>query len=290
MNTEEQMKDKICLITGATSGIGKATALALAKMGATLVINGKDRDRGENTIQEIERISGNEKLELMIANLSSFEQVRKLASDIQKKYDKIDVLINNAGVFYSYREYSADGIEMQFAVNHLGHFLLTNLLLENLKKSKAARVINVSSNAHYQGTINFDDINFEKRYFGWTVYCQSKLANVLFTHELVNRVDKNLVTVNAMHPGVVRTKFADKHVSLIYRIGWNLQKPFMISAEEGAETIIYLATSKEVTNITGKYFVKCKQQRTSEISYNKEIAEKLLDLSVRLCGLNSSEN
>ena len=290
MNTEEQMKDKICLITGATSGIGKATALALAKMGATLVINGKDRDRGENTIQEIERISGNEKLELMIANLSSFEQVRKLASDIQKKYDKLDVLINNAGVFYSYREYSADGIEMQFAVNHLGHFLLTNLLLENLKKSKAARVINVSSNAHYQGTINFDDINFEKRYFGWTVYCQSKLANVLFTHELVNRVDKNLVTVNAMHPGVVRTKFADKHVSLIYRIGWNLQKPFMISAEEGAETIIYLATSKEVTNITGKYFVKCKQQRTSEISYNKEIAEKLLDLSVRLCGLNSSEN
>ena len=284
------MKNRVCLITGATSGIGKATAIALAKIGSTVIINGKDEKRGEETIAEIKRISGNENVELMIANLSSLNEVRKFADRLKGKYDKLDILINNAAVFYTSRNLSIDGIEMQFAVNHLSHFLLTNLLLETLKKSNSARIINVSSNAHYQGRINFDDINFEKRYFGWTVYCQSKLANVLFTYELADRLDPKQVTVNALHPGTVRTNIVGKYASFIYRLGWNLQKPLMLPVEEGAKTSIYLASSEEVKGITGLYFVKCKSQKSSEMSYDKMLARKLWDLSEKLTGFKFSEN
>ena len=284
------MKNRVCLITGATSGIGKATAIALAKIGSTVIINGKDEKRGEETIAEIKRISGNENVELMIANLSSLNEVRKFAGKLKAKYDKLDVLINNAAVFYTSRNLSIDGIEMQFAVNHLSHFLLTNLLLETLKKSNSARIINVSSNAHYQGRINFDDINFEKRYFGWTIYCQSKLANVLFTYELADRLDPKQVTVNALHPGTVRTNIVGKYASFIYRLGWNLQKPLMLPVEEGAKTSIYLASSEEVKGITGLYFVKCKSQKSSDMSYDKMLARKLWDLSEKLTGFKFSKN
>lgn len=284
------MKDKVCLITGATSGIGKETALALAKMGSAIIVNGKDKKRGEETITEIKKISGNENVELMIANLSSLNEVRKLADRLKGKYDKLDILINNAAVFYTSRNLSIDGIEMQFAVNHLSHFLLTNLLLETLRKSNSAKIINVSSNAHYQGRINFDDINFEKRYFGWTVYCQSKLANVLFTYELADRLDPKQVTVNALHPGTVRTNIVGKYASFIYRLGWNLQKPLMLPVEEGAKTSIYLASSEEVKGITGLYFVKCKSQKSSDISYDKMLARKLWYLSKKLTGFQFSEN
>ena len=284
------MKDRVCLITGATSGIGKETALALAKMGSTIIVNGKNEKRGEETITEIKKISGNENVELMIANLSSLNEVRKFADRLKGKYDKLDILINNAAVFCTSRNLSLDGIEMQFAVNHLSNFLLTNLLLETLKKSNSARIINVSSNAHYQGRINFDDINFEKRYFGWTVYCQSKLANVLFTYELADRLDPKQVTVNALHPGTVRTNIVGKYASFIYRLGWNLQKPLMLPVEEGAKTSIYLASSEEVKGITGLYFVKCKSQKSSEMSYDKMLARKLWDLSEKLTGFKFSEN
>ena len=283
-------KNKVCLITGATSGIGKETAVALAKIGSTIIVNGKDEKRGEETIAEIKRISGNENVELMIANLSSLNEVRKFAGKLKAKYDKLDVLINNAAVFYTSRNLSIDGIEMQFAVNHLSHFLLTNLLLETLKKSNSARIINVSSNAHYQGMINFDDINFEKRYFGWTVYCQSKLANVLFTYELADRLDPKQITVNALHPGTVRTNIVGKYASFIYRLGWNLQKPLMLPVEEGAKTSIYLASSEEVKGITGLYFVKCKSQKSSDMSYDKMLARKLWDLSEKLTGFQFSKN
>ena len=283
-------KNKVCLITGATSGIGKETAVALAKIGSTIIVNGKDEKRGEETITEIKRVSGNENVELMIADLSSLNEVRKFAGRLKGKYDKLDILINNAAVFCTSRNLSLDGIEMQFAVNHLSNFLLTNLLLETLKKSNSARIINVSSNAHYQGRINFDDINFEKRYFGWTVYCQSKLANVLFTYELADRLDPKQVTVNALHPGTVRTNIVGKYASFIYRLGWNLQKPLMLPVEEGAKTSIYLASSEEVKGITGLYFVKCKSQKSSDMSYDKMLARKLWDLSEKLTGFQFSEN
>lgn len=282
------MKNKTCLITGATSGIGKATALELAKMGATVIINGRDEERGEQTTAEIRRTSGNDHVDLLIADLSSFNDIRRLAKDFKEKYPKLDVLINNAAVFYSYHEYSPDGIEMQFAVNHLGHFLLTNLLLETLQKTPGARIINVSSNAHFGGIINFADINSEKRYFGWKVYCRSKLANVLFTYELAARLHPKLVTVNALHPGTVRTRFADKHVSLLYRIAWNLQKPFMLSVDEGAQTSIYLASSDEVAEVSGQYFVNCKPIASSGLSHDVELAKKLWNVSAELVGLDAS--
>ncbi len=284
------MKDRVCLITGATSGIGKATALELAKMGATVVLHGKDEKKGERALGEILKSSGNENVEFLIANLSSQSQVRKLASEIQKKYERLDVLINNAGVFYSYHEYSPDGVEMQFAVNHLSHFLLTNLLLQMLDESAPARIINVSSNAHFRETIHFDDINLAKHYNGWQAYCQSKLANVLFTYELADRIDPRQVTVNALHPGTVRTNIVGKYASFIYRLGWNLQKPTMLSVKEGAKTPIYLATSEEVAGITGLYFVRRIPQKSSELSYDKALAKKLWELSEKLTGFEYPEN
>lgn len=278
------MTDKICLITGATSGIGKATAAALAKMGAKVIVNGKDEENGKIAVSEITQISGNKNVELMIADLSSLKEVRKFADNFQKKYQKLDVLINNAAVIYSSFEYSSDGIEMQFAINHLGHFLLTNLLLDNLAGTEGSRIINVSSNAHFKGKIDFDKINSEKNYFGWRVYCQSKLANVLFTYELARKIAQKKVTVNCLHPGVVKTRLVNKHVSLLYQLVWNLQKPLMLSVDKGAETSIYLASSPEVAKTTAKYFNECKPIKSSNISYNKELAAKLWDLSEELTG------
>lgn len=276
------MKNRVCLITGSTSGIGKATALELAKMGATVVVHGRDPMRGQWAVKEIAETSGNPNVELVIANLSSFSQVKRLAAEIQKRYAKLDVLINNAGVFYSSRQYSAEGIEMQFAVNYLSHFLLTNLLLPMLQQSAPARIINVSSNAHYRGTIHFDDINLEKRYDGWTAYCQSKLANVIFTYELADRLNPKQVTANALHPGAVRTNIVGKHASLVYRLGWNLKKLTMPPVAEGAKTPVYLASSPAVEGISGLYFVERMPQRSSDISYDKALGRKLWELSEHL--------
>ena len=278
------MNDKVCLITGATSGIGNATALALARMGATVIINGKNQKKGEEALNQIRRTSGNDKVNLMIADLSSFSEIRKLAEKLEATYDRLDVILNNAGVFYSYNKKSQDGIEMQFAVNHLGHFLLTNLLRDILRGTPGSRIINVSSNAHFGGTIDFKDINSENKYFGWKVYCRTKLANVLFTYELSRKTSNRTVTVNSLHPGMVRTRFVDKHVSLLYRIGWNIPKPFMLSVEQGAQTSIYLASSNDLAETTGQYFVNCKAIRSSELSYDLHLARRLWDISEQLVG------
>lgn len=284
------MIDKVCLITGGTAGIGKATAIGLANLGATIAIVGSDAKRGENAQEEIKQKSENENVEFILTNLSSLSGTKKLADEFQRKYSKLDVLINNAAVFCSSRKYSADGIEMQFAVNHLSHFLLTNLLLQLLKESAPARIINVSSNAHFKGTINFEDINLEKRYNGWKAYCRSKLANVLFTYELTGRLGSKQITVNALHPGMVKTNIVGKHASFIYRLGWNLKKLTMLPVEKGAQTPIYLASSDEVSDVTGGYFVNCRQIKSSEISYDKELATKLWNLSEELSGLHSYSN
>lgn len=284
------MKDQVCLITGGTAGIGRATALGLDELGCPVVIVGSDPTRGEKARTEIISKSGNENIEFLPADLSSFDEVRRLASEFQARYNQLDILINNVGVFYSRCEFSTDGIEMQFAINHLSHFLLTDLLLSMLRESAPARIVNVSSNAHFSGQINFDDINLEKRYNGWRAYCQSKLANVLFTYELTDRIDPKLITVNALHPGTVRTGIVGKHASFIYRLGWNLPKPMMLSAEEGAKTSIYLASSDEVEGMTGLYFVKCKPQKSSDLSYDKALASKLWDLSEELTGFKYEQN
>lgn len=281
------MKNKVCLITGANAGIGKATAAGLAELGATVVLVCRNEEKGEWAIAGIREETGNGELYSLPAELSSLKSVRQLAENFRSQFQQLHVLINNAGTFYTKPHYSEDGIEMQFAVNHLSHFLLTNLLLDVIKQSAPARIINVASNAHFGGKINFDDLNHEKNYDGRRVYAQSKLANVLFTYELARQLDGTGVTANCLHPGVVRTGIGNKHSSGIIKLGWLLWKPFMISAEKGAETTIYLASSEEVAGVSGKYFENCRIKSSSKLSCNRQLAGKLWAISKKLTGLNS---
>ena len=276
------MKNKICLITGANAGIGKTTALGLAKLGARVVMVSRNKEMGEEALKEIASESGNENIDLLTADLASFASIRKLAEEIRSRYDKLDVLINNAGIFMSELQYTEDKIEMQWGVNHLAPFLLTHLLMDTLKKASSARIVNVSSRVHFRGVINFDDLNMTSRYDGLKAYSQSKLANVLFTSELAERLQGTGVTANCLHPGGVRTHFVDKNASGIYKVGWILLKPFMISPSQGAETSVYLASSEEVEGVTGKYFDKCKPRRSSRISYDKDVAKRLWEVSEEL--------
>ena len=278
------MGEKVCLITGATSGIGKATAMGLANMGASVVIVGRDRGRGEAALTEIKERSGNSSVDLMLADLSSQEQIRRLADDFKAAYPRLDVLINNAGVFRSERITTADGIEMTFAVNHLAYFLLTNLLLDVLKASAPSRIVNVSSGAQSNGTIDFDDLQGEKGYKGTKAYSQSKLANVLFTYELARRLEGTGVTANCLHPGAVRTNFGSGS-SGVFGFMVRALRPLMISPEKGAETSIYLASSPEVEGVSGRYFVKKAEARSSDVSYDERLARRLWKVSAELTNL-----
>jgi retinol dehydrogenase-14 len=278
------MGEKVCLITGATSGIGKATAMGLANMGASVVMIGRDRGRGEAAMTEIKESSPNASVDLMLADVSSQEQIRRLADAFKEAYPRLDVLINNAGVFLSKRLTSADGIEMTFAVNHLAYFLLTNLLLDMLKASAPSRIVNVSSGAQSNGTIDFDDLQGEKGYEGTKAYSQSKLANVLFTYELARRLEGTGVTANCLHPGAVRTNFGSGS-SGVFGFMVRALRPLMISPEKGAETSIYLASSPEVEGVSGRYFVKKAEARSSDVSYDERIARRLWEVSSELTNL-----
>src|SRR3712207_2944731 len=225
------MGEKVCLITGATSGIGKATAMGLANMGASVVMVGRDRGRGEAALAEIKESSGNASVDLMLADVSSQEQIRRLADDFKEAYPRLDVLINNAGVFRSKRITTADGLEMTVAVNHLAYFLLTNLLLDVLRASAPSRIVNVSSGAQSNGTIDFDDLQGETEYKGTKAYSQSKLANVLFTYELARRLEGTGVTANCLHPGAVRTNFGSGS-SGFFGFMVRASRPLMISPEK----------------------------------------------------------
>src|ERR671920_1335888 len=249
------MGEKVCLITGATSGIGKATALGLANMGASVVMVGRDRGRGEAALAEIKEGSGNASVDLMLADLSSQEQVRRLADEFKETYTRLDVLINNAGGFHSKRITTADGLETTFAVNHLAYFLLTNLLLDVLEASAPSRIVNVSSGDHSNGTIDFDDLQGEKGYRGAKAYSQSKLAAVLFTYELARRLEGTGVSANCLHPGVVGTNLGSG-VSGVFGFMVRAMTPLMKSPEKGAETSIYLVSSPKVEGLSGRYFVK----------------------------------
>lgn len=266
------MKGKICLVTGATDGIGKITVRELAKAGATVIGVGRSPAKIQATIAEIGATPG--ALEFLTADLSSQAQIRALAEIFQSKYNRLDVLINNAGaLFQTYRE-TVDGIEMTFALNHLSYFLLTNLLLDCVPQG--GRIINVSSNAHEGSTIDFDDLGHKRGYNAWTAYGASKLANILFTYELARRLQGKGITVNAVHPGFVNTNFQRA-------AGLNMRGP--LTPEEGADTQIWLATAPEVEKITGKYFVRRRDTRSSEISYDKSIARHLWDTSAKLTGV-----
>lgn len=275
------MKDKICLITGANSGIGKATALGLAKMGATVVMVCRDHRRGEEARAEIKAASNNPSIDLMVADLSSQVTIRQIAQDFQKKYQQLHVLVNNAGVALMKRSLTVDGLETTFAVNHLAPFLLTNLLLDMLKASAPSRIINVSSSAHMRSRIDFDDLQEEKNFSMFRAYNQSKLANVLFTYELAKKLKETGVTVNALHPGVVRTNLG-RDATGIVRLGFSVIQPFIKTPEQGAATCVYLASSPEVERVTGKYFVNNNDVSSSKESYNETVARRLWEVSEQL--------
>jgi NAD(P)-dependent dehydrogenase (short-subunit alcohol dehydrogenase family) len=277
---ENIMEGKTCMITGANVGIGKQTALNLAKMGARVVMVCRDPEKGENAMAEIQSRSENSQIELMLANLSSMAAIRVLAKEFKNTHEKLDVLINNAGVVPWKRSLTVDGMELTFAVNHLAPFLLTNLLLDTIKASTPARIINLTSGLHTGASIDFDDLQSEKKFGGFHSYKEAKLANVLFTFELARRLEGTGVTVNTVHPGVIKTALG-RHSPWYLRIG----TVFFKDPEVGAETPTYLASSPEVETVTGKYFKNKEQIQSCDEAYDEAIAKRLWDVSTELTGL-----
>jgi NAD(P)-dependent dehydrogenase (short-subunit alcohol dehydrogenase family) len=281
-NTAQPMHGKVCLVTGATSGIGGVTAEALARQGATTILVARDPARGAATVQRIRQATGNLRVEMLLADLSVQAEIRRLAHEVQSRYPRLDVLVNNAGALFSRRALSADGIELTWALNHLAYFLLTTLLLDTLKASATARVVNVSSDAHRRARLRFDDLQGQQDYGGWRAYAQSKLANVLFTYELARRLDGTGVAANAVHPGFVATNFARQNRSLTALLFRALQQVVALSPEQGAETVIYLATAPEVEGVSGQYFVKRRAVRSSPASYDVQAAQRLWQVSAEM--------
>ena len=283
------MEGRVCVITGATSGIGRAAAYALARRGARVVVHGRNPEKCERTVADMRSASGNDQIDAFVADLGSREQVRALAMALRARYPKIHVLLNNAGVFNAGFSESADGIEATLAVNHLAPFLLTNLLLDRLKESQPARIVNVSSEAHRLGQIDLDDLEFRRRkYRSLRVYGVSKLLNVLFTLELAGRLEGTGVTVNALHPGVVSTGLGDNNPPSLLSRAMRLSKFLMRTPEKGAETSVFLASSPDVAGETGKYWIDRREKRARDISYNRELQRSLWELSERMTGLAHS--
>jgi len=302
------MSGKTCLVTGATAGIGEVTARELARHGACVVLVGRSQERGEATAEAIRLETGNPSVEFLVADLSSQAEIRRLAREFLERYPRLDVLVNIAGALFAQRRESVDGIEMTMALNHLAYFLLTNLLLETLKASAPARIVNVSSRAHEDvkgldfvdlqartrarrfrgyGESKFASLLFTllapTRHPGFLQYARSKLANLLFTYELARRLEGTGVTANTLHPGFVASRFMTGNGAL----GWFMRRwagLFAVSAEEGAKTSVYLATSAEVEGVTGKYFTKQKAVASSQASRDKAAARRLWQLSEELTG------
>lgn len=281
------MAGRTVLITGGTGGIGKATALGLATMGAHLAITGRDRGRTEGAAREI-RAAGGGQVDVFVADLSSQSEVRRLADEVLQSLPRIDVLINNVGGSWNSRHLTADGLERTLALNHLAPFLLTNLLLDRLKQSAPARVVTVSSHVHTSGRIDFDDLQGERSYSGARAYSQSKLANVLFTYELARRLQASAVTANALHPGVVRTAFGAEDPGRVQRLFIPFVRVFMKSPAQGAATSIHLASAPDLEQVTGRYFANSKPKRSSKGSYDEAAAARLWQVSTDLVGLTAA--
>lgn len=281
------MQGKICIVTGANSGIGKVTALELAKMGATVVLVSRDRTRGEAAQNEIRAQSGNDAIDLLLADLSSQQSIRQLAEDFKQRYTQLHVLINNAGVFGLTRRETVDGLEMTFAVNVLAPFLLTSLLLDVIKASAPARIVNVSSNSQEANYLKLDDLQSMKHYRPMRAYSQSKLAVVLFTYELARRLEGTGVTANCLHPGFVATNIAQRDLLLPARLVTKLIFRFGISPEKGAKTSLYLATSPDVEGVTGKYFEKGVPRKSAPLSYDTSLQQQLWKACAELTGLTN---
>ena len=283
-----QMQGKVCIVTGSNSGIGKETALALAGMGAVVVMAVRNRERGERARSEIIEETGNQATDLMICDVSSIESIRRFAREFKEKYDRLDVLINNAGAVFSNRQTTPDGVEMTLAVNYLGPFLLTLELLPLLKASAPSRVINLSSGMHGTGKINLDDLQSEKGYRGMQTYAKAKLMVTTITYEWARRLDGTGVAVNVVEPGFVATNLGRNSGSLISSIMFGLVRPIQISPRKGAETSVYVATSDELEGVTGKCFAKLKEK--PKISYDREIQRRLWDSTMDLLGVDLDSN
>jgi NAD(P)-dependent dehydrogenase (short-subunit alcohol dehydrogenase family) len=277
------MNKKQILITGATAGIGETAARILATQGHEIIIVGRNLQKTEHVVERIRKQTSNENVHYLLANFSELQQVQQLAEDVKTKFPKLDVLVNNAGTYFGKREETKYGAEKTFVVNHLAPFLLTNLLLDHLQDH--ARIINLSSNAHYGGRLDLNDLNLSHFYFGLTAYQRSKLANVLFTYELARRLANTTITVNALHPGLIATD--------IFRRNYGILGPFIkwivsrraITLEEGADNTVFLATSAEVEGVTGKYFVKRATVRSAPLSYDESLAKQLWEVSERLTAI-----
>ena len=281
---KENMNGRICLVTGGTNGIGKSTAQELAQMGATVIIVGRDAQKTSRVVNEIRATSGNPKVRPMLADLSSQLDVRRLADEFKSQYAHLHVLINNAGAVFMKRQLSMDGIEMTFALNHLAYFLLTDLLLDTLKASAPARIINVSSNAHTSGKIEFDNLQGE-RIYSPRVYENSKLANILFTTELARRLQGTGVTVNALHPGFTATGFAKNNGRAIAALVSIFAPLVARSPAKGAETSIYLASSPSVEGLSGEYFYDSQVIQAAPQANDMAVARRLWDVSAEMVDL-----
>lgn len=285
MTGTSSMSGKTVLITGGTGGIGRATAIGLASMGARVGITGRDRTRAEAAAAAITRESGNANIDVFVADLSSQAEVRRLATDVLATYPRLDVLLNNVGGFWAHRHVTADGLEHTFALNHLAPFLLTDLLLDRLTASAPARVVTVSSAAQSMGKIDFDDLMGARKYSGQDAYNQSKLANVMFTYELARRLEGTGVTATSLHPGMTSTAFGAEDMAR----GWGpliaVLRVFMKRPERGADTPVYLASSPEVEGVTGRYYADRKAKETHASSYDSALTARLWRLSADLVAL-----
>lgn len=285
------LRGKTIIVTGANSGIGKATAAEMLRCQGRVIMACRNRERAEKAAQEIQQEAGPEQGELVIKllDLASLKSVRSFCEEIMKEESRIDILINNAGIYQCPYTKSEDGFEMQFAVNHLGHFLLTNLLLDLLKRSAPSRIIVVSSKLYKYGEINFDDLNSEQSYDKAFAYARSKLANLLFTLELSHRLEETGVTVNALTPGIVRTNLGRHvHIPLLMKPLFNLaSQAFFKSPEEGAQTSIYLACSPDVEGVQGKCFANCHEEPLLAKATDEEVAKKLWDISEVMVGITT---
>ena len=279
-----EMTGRVCVITGASRGIGKASAEALADLGANVVLVCRRQADGDKVASEISRRSAAVP-DVVAADLSSQSEIRRAAGEIRERHPTVQVLINNAGLFTRRRQLTVDGLEQQFAVNHLAYFLFTNLLLDCLRAGAPSRIINVSSGAHSGSQLDFADLQGERSYDGNRAYSQSKLANILFTYELARRLRGTGVTANCLHPGVIATRLLADYMG-VPAAGGALARTFGAKPEKGAETIVYLASSQEVEGVTGKYFVNKRPVTSSRESYDEAAARRLWEVSERLTGIS----
>jgi len=281
------MTGKVVLVTGGTGGIGKATAIGLAALGARVGITGRDLTRAERVAAEIRTASGNPAVDPFAADMSSQAEVRRLAVAVLDAYPRLNVLVNNVGGFWAHRHPTVDGLELTFAVNHLASFLLTNLLLDRLKASAPARVVTVSSHVQAEGRIDFDDLQGARDYSGQAAYSQSKLANVMFTNELARRLEGTGVTATCLHPGFVRTDFGAEDQAWFFSIISHAVRPFLKTPAQGARSSIYLASSPDMQGVTAQFFVNSKPKTANKVAYDADMTRRLWDVSAGLVGMSS---